>query len=193
MERLDDASLDLIFREARTLTRWTGRDVTDDTLRAVWSLARMGPTSANCSPMRILFVKSDAAKARLRPHLSGTNVEQTMTAPVTAVIAYDLAFCDLLPRLFSAEAVGWFKGKPHEQETAFRNGTLQGAYVMLAARALGLDCGPMSGFRNAGVDAEFFAGTSLRSNFLVNLGYGDRTGLEPRNPRLAFDEACTIA
>jgi 3-hydroxypropanoate dehydrogenase len=191
MARVDDAALDLIFREARTLTRWTGREVADATLRDIWELARLGPTSANCSPMRILFVKSVEAKARLKPHLSRTNVEQTMAAPVTAVVAHDLAFYELLPRLFEAKAVAWFKG--NAEETAFRNGTLQGAYLMIAARALGLDCGPMSGFDNKGVDAAFFAGTSLRSNFLVNLGYGDRAGLEPRKPRLAFDEACGLA
>ena len=194
MNRLDDDALDLVFREARTHSRWSDRSVDDVTLRALWDLARMGPTSANCSPMRVVFVKSDKAKARLKPHLSGSNVEQTMAAPVVAILAYDTAFHEHLPRLFMAEAVAWFTASEEVAHvTAFRNGTLQGAYLIVAARALGLDCGPMSGFDNAGVDRAFFAGTTLRSNFLLNLGYGDASGLEPRAYRFAFEEACEIA
>jgi len=194
MDRLDDDALDLIFREARTVSRWQDRPVDDAVLKELWDLVRMGPTSANCSPLRIVFAKSGDAKERLRPHLSSTNVEQTMAAPVVAILAHDMAFHDHLPRLFMAEAVAWFTGSETvTQETAFRNGTLQGAYLIVAARALGLDCGPMSGFSNAGVDETFFAGTTWRSNFLVNLGYGDRSGLDPRAYRFGFDEACRIA
>jgi 3-hydroxypropanoate dehydrogenase len=193
MVRLDDASLDIIFREARTFTRWQARPVDDTTLEAVWRLARMGPTSANCSPIRVVFVKSAAAKRRLEPHLSRSNVASVMASPVTAILAHDLAFYERLPQLFGAEAVSWFKGKANLAETALRNGSLQGAYLMIAARALGLDCGPMSGFDNAGVDSAFFADRpDWRSNFILNLGYGEREGLEPRRPRLEFAEACRI-
>lgn len=193
MVRLDDAALDVIFREARTFTRWTGRPVEESTLVDLWNLLRLGPTSANCSPMRVVFVKSAEARARLRPHLSDGNVASVMAAPVTAIMAYDLDFFDNLPRLFDAEAVSWFKGKPGAEPTAFRNGSLQGAYLIVAARALGLDCGPMSGFDQAGVDREFLSGhPRCRSNFICNLGYGDRSGMKPRRPRLAFDEACAV-
>jgi 3-hydroxypropanoate dehydrogenase len=192
---LDDAALDTLFRTARTHNGFTDKPVPDELLRRVWDLARMGPTSANCSPARILFLKSSAAKERLRPALSQGNLEKTMAAPVTAVLGYDLEFYEHLPRLFphDSTARSWFAGKePLIQATAFRNGTLQGAYLMLAARALGLDCGPMSGFDNAKVDAEFFAGTSVRSNFLCNIGYGDPSKLYERSPRYEFDEACKI-
>jgi 3-hydroxypropanoate dehydrogenase len=191
---LDDAALDLLFREARTHNGWIDRAVDDALLRRVWDLARMGPTSANCSPARIVFVKSRAAKERLRPALSAGNLEKTMTAPVTAIIGYDLDFPEHLPRLFPHDdAKSWFAGnEPLIQTTAFRNGTLQGAYLMIAARALGLDCGPMSGFDNAKVDAAFFAGTRVRSNFLCNLGYGDPAKLFARSPRFGFDEVCAI-
>lgn len=193
MDMLDDEALDLLFREARTVSRWQDRAVSRETLEALWDLARMGPTSANCSPMRVTFVVSDAAKARLEPHLMSANVEQTMAAPVVSILAYDTKFYEHLPRLFMAEAVSWFTSSAElAQETAFRNATLQGAYFILAARALGLDCGPMSGFDGDGVDKAFFEGTSYKSNFLVNLGYGDRTGLDPRADRFAFDEACGI-
>jgi 3-hydroxypropanoate dehydrogenase len=150
----------------------------------------MGPTSANCSPARILFVKSDAAKERLKPHLSSGNVAKTMSAPVCAIIGYDLEFYEKLPKLFPhTDARSWFAGKDQKIfETAFRNGTLQGAYLILAARALGLDCGPMSGFDNAGVDKEFFSGSTIKSNFLCNIGYGDPSALRPRSPRLSFEE-----
>ncbi len=154
----------------------------------------MAPTSANCSPARIVFVRSPEGKERLRPALAPGNVDKTMSSPVTAIIAHDMAFYDKLPQLFPhADARSWFVGKPELSATAaFRNGSLQGAYLMLAARALGLDCGPMSGFDNAKVDAEFFAGTPVRSNFLCNLGYGDASKLFPRSLRLSFDEACRI-
>ena len=193
MTSLDDTALDLIFREARTVTRWQDKAVDEAALQALWDLVKMGPTSANCSPLRVIFATSDETKARLKPLLSSTNVEQTMAAPVVAILAYDTAFYEHLPRLFMAEAVAWFTGSEAvTRETAFRNGTLQGAYLILAARALALDCGPMSGFDNAGVDAEFFADPTWRSNFLVNLGYGDRSSLEPRAYRFTFDEACQI-
>lgn len=193
--RVTDTDLDIIYRDARTLRRWVDRPVADETLRAAYDLMKMAPTSANCSPARIVFVRSAEAKARLKPALSAGNMEQTMTAPVTAIFAYDLLFYDHLPRLYpQADARSWFAGNAKTAEvTALRNGSLQAAYFMLAARALGLDCGPMSGFDNAKVDAAFFPGGQVKSNFLCNLGYGDRTGLDPRNPRLSFEETCTIA
>lgn len=194
-QRADDKSLDLLFREARTFRRWVDRPLDENLLREAWNLARLGPTSANCSPARIVFVVSPAAKQRLKPCLAAGNVEQTMAAPATAVIGHDLEFHDRLPFLAPhTDARSWFVGNDALIEaTAFRNGTLQGAYFMLAARALGLDCGPMSGFDNAKVDAAFFAGSPVRSNFLCNLGHGDRTALRPRAPRLSFDDACRIA
>ncbi len=195
MPMLDDHALDVIFREARTHNAWLPRPVANETLRQVYDLMKWGPTSANCSPARILFIRSPEAKQRLKPALSDGNRDKTMAAPVTAILGYDLKFYDLLPRLFPHDqsARGWFAGKPEViQTTAFRNGTLQGAYLMIAARACGLDCGPMSGFNNARVDAEFFSGGRVKSNFLCNLGYGDPQGLFPRSPRLPFDEACTI-
>jgi 3-hydroxypropanoate dehydrogenase len=189
-----DTTLDRIFRNGRTHYAWQGRRVSTELLREVWDLAKMGPTSANCSPARIVFVISAETKARLRPCLIPGNVEKTMTAPATAIIGFDLAFYERLPELFPhTDAKSWFVGNDRLIETtAMRNGTLQGAYFMLAARALGLDCGPMSGFDNAMVDAGFFAGTTIRSNFLCNLGYGDPSVLHPRGPRLDFDDACTV-
>jgi 3-hydroxypropanoate dehydrogenase len=191
---LSDDGLDLLFRTARSHKAWLDRPVPDDLLRRVYELARLGPTSANCSPMRVLFLTSRAAKERLRPALSPNNVDKTMQAPVTAVIGHDLEFHEQLPRLFpGADMRANFVGKPELiATTAFRNGTLQGAYLMLAARALGLDCGGMSGFDNAKVDAEFFPDGRVRSNFLCNLGYGDPSKLTPRGPRLPFDEVCRI-
>lgn len=192
---LDDRALDLLFREARTHNGWRDKPVSEDTLRAVWDLAKMGPTSANCSPARIVFVMSPEAKAKLRPALQAGNVDKTMAAPATAIIGYDMLFYDKLPELFPhTDARAWFVGNDDLiATTAFRNGTLQGAYLILAARALGLDCGPMSGFDNAKVDAAFFAGTPIKSNFLCNLGYGDPAKLHPRNKRLTFDDACRLA
>lgn len=194
-EVIDRASLDQLFDEAHTHNKWTDREVADDLLRRAYEHARWAPTSANCSPLRIVFVKSKEAKELLRPHLSEGNVAKTMAAPVTAIFASDHKFYELLPRLFPhADAKSWFAGKKqHADTTAFRNGTLQAGYFLLAARAMGLDCGPMSGFDNAGVDAAFFAGSDLKSNFLCNLGYGDKSGVYPRSPRLQFDEVARIA
>jgi 3-hydroxypropanoate dehydrogenase len=191
---LDTKSLDLIFFKARTHTHWQNKPVEDALLKRIFDTARMGPTSANCEPMRILFVKSAEAKEKLKPCLDGGNVEKTMTAPVTAIIAHDVEFYEKLPMLFPhTDARSWFVGKPEKiEETAFRNGTLGGAYFMLAARAYGLDCGPMSGFNRKQCDSIFFPGTPWRSNFLCNLGYGEASKLHPRGPRLSFDEACEI-
>lgn len=192
---LDAAALDLLFRAARTYRAWLPEPVPTEALRSAYELARLAPTSANCSPMRIVFVVSAEAKERLRPCLDEGNVRQTMAAPATAIVAHDTRFYDLLPRLYpQADARSWFADDPAAaRATAFRNGSLQGAYFILAARACGLDCGPMSGFDAAKVDAAFFPDGRCRSNFLCNLGYGDPAGLGPRNPRLAFDEACAIA
>lgn len=191
---LDDTALDLIFRQARTHSAWQDKPISPELLHEVWDLARMGPTSANCSPARIAFVVSPEGKERLKPCLAEGNVAKTMAAPATAIIGHDMTFYDRLPHLFPhADARAWFLGNQNLIETtAFRNGTLQGAYLMLAARALGLDCGPMSGFDNAKVDAAFFAGTAVKSNFLCNLGYGDPAKLHPRNVRLSFEDACRI-
>lgn len=191
---LDDAGLDLIFREARTHNAWQDREVPDSLLRRAYDLAKMAPTSANCQPMRVVFVRSPDAKERLRPALMGGNVDKTMAAPATAIVAYDTEFYEELPRLFPhTDARSWFAGKPKAAETnAFRNGSLQGAYLLLALRAVGLDCGPMSGFSNAKVDEAFFDGTSWKSNFLINIGYGDPSVLHPRGPRPAFEEFCRI-
>lgn len=191
---LDDWTLNRLFRDARTHGAWTHSPVTDDDLRRIWDLARMGPTSGNCSPARVLFLRTVEAKERLRPCLSPGNVDKTMAAPVTAILGHDTAFYDLLPRLFPhAAARDWFAENPALAEvTAFRNGTLQAGYLILAARAVGLDAGPMSGFDNEAVDRAFFAGTTIRSNILVNLGVGDAAMLHPRNPRLSFDEACKV-
>ena len=191
---LNDAGLDLLFREARTHSHWTDGEVSDVLLQAVYDLAKMPPTSANSSPMRILFVRSPEAKERLKPALMEGNVEKTMAAPATAIIGHDSQFHELLPRLLPHEdARSWFTGNDALiAETAFRNGTLQGAYFILAARALGLDCGPMSGFDKEAVDREFFTDGRIKSNFLCNLAYGDASRLHPRSPRLAFDDACQI-
>uniref|UniRef100_UPI0038B32B91 malonic semialdehyde reductase n=1 Tax=Algihabitans albus TaxID=2164067 RepID=UPI0038B32B91 len=191
---LNDESLDRLFRAARTHNVWRDEPVGDVLLQAIYDLAKMAPTSANCQPMRLLFVRSPDAKARLKPHLSDGNVDKTMAAPVTVIVGYDLKFYDELPRLFPhTDARAWFAGNDAKiLETAFRNGSLQGAYLMIAARALGLDVGAMSGFDTAGVDAEFFAGTSIKSNFLCNLGYGDPGKLHERAPRPDFDDFCQI-
>ncbi len=192
---VSDAVLDQIYRSARTNNKWQAKDVPDDLLRDIVDLAKMGPTSANCQPARFLFVKSPQAKQRLKPFLSSTNAEKTMQAPVCAIIGYDLRFYEHLPRLFphNPTARTWFEGnEAHIMTTALRNSSLQGAYLILAARALGLDTGPMSGFDNAGVDKEFFAGTSVKSNFICSLGYGDPAGVHPRGPRFAFDEMAKI-
>lgn len=194
MSDADDPTLGRIFRAGRTYSTWQKRPVLISLLREVWNLARLGPTSANSSPARVVFVISSEARARLKPALIAGNVDQTMSAPATAIVGYDMRFYDRLPDLFPhIDARSWFVGNERLIETtAFRNGSLQGAYFILAARALGLDCGPMSGFDNAMVDAEFFAGTSIRSNFLCNVGYGDPDSLHPRGPRLDFDDACSV-
>ncbi len=191
---LNDAGLDLLFREARTHNGWTDQEVSDVLLQAVFDLAKMGPTSANCSPLRIVYVKTRAAKEKLKPALIEGNVEKTMAAPVTAILGHDLEFYEQLPKLFPhTDARSWFLGNDELIETtAFRNGSLQGAYFILAARALGLDCGPMSGFDNAMVDEAFFPEGKVKSNFICNLGYGDPSKLFPRSPRFDFDEVCKI-
>lgn len=194
-ERISRDALKQLFLDARTHNAWTGKDVPDSLLRELVDIAKMGPTSANCSPARILFVKSPAAKKRLEPFLMEGNREKTMSAPVCAIIGHDLEFYEHLDKLFPHDlsARSWFEGDAEKiSETAFRNGTLQGAYFILAARALGLDTGPMSGFDNAAVDREFFSGTQVKSNFLCSLGYGDPGGLFPRSPRFDFDEIARI-
>lgn len=191
---INDEALDTIFRAARTHNIWLDKPVSPTLLMAVYDLMRWGPTSANTSPARIVFVVSKEAKERLKPHLGAANVDKTMAAPATAIIGYDLDFARHMPKLFphNPGAKDWFKDPAFAKTTAFRNGALQGGYFIIAARALGLDCGPMSGFDNEGVDREFFAGTAIKSNFLCNVGYGDHAGLFARGPRLSFDEACKI-
>ena len=192
---LPQACLDQIFNDARTHSAWLDKPVEDAKLHALYDLMKMGPTSANCSPARIVFVKSAAAKEKLEPFLMEGNREKTMRAPVCAILGYDVEFYERIPELFphNPEARNWFNWSAEfAEQTAFRNGSLQGAYFIVAARALGLDCGPMSGFDNAGVDGAFFAGTTVKSNFLCNLGYGDASKLFARSPRLAFGDACTV-
>jgi 3-hydroxypropanoate dehydrogenase len=191
---INDEALDIIFRTARTQNKWLDKPVSKTMLMAIYDLMRWGPTSANNSPARILFITTPEAKERLKPHLTEGNRAKTISAPVTAIIGYDTEFHEHLPRLFphNQDAKNWFKDDAFRETTAFRNGTLQGAYFIIAARAVGLDCGPMSGFSNAGVDKEFFAGTSVKSNFICSLGYGDPSGIFPRSPRMTFDEACKI-
>ena len=195
IQGLDGDALDLIFRQARTYRGWQACEVSDETLRQVWELARWGATSGNCCPGRIVFVRSEAAKERLKPALDKGNVEQTMAAPVCAIVGYDLAFyedIEWLAPFMAGMAKVFAKKTALAEATAFRNGSLQGAYLMIAARALGLDCGPMSGFDNALVDQAFFADSSIRSNFLCNLGYGEAESLYARGPRHDFDQACRI-
>ena len=192
---VNDEALDLLYHAARTHSNWLDEPVDDALLRRVYDLAKLGPTSANMCPLRIVFVKSPAAKDRLKPCLDAGNVEKTMRAPVTAILGMDVHFYEKLPKLFPhADARAWFKDLPENvlEYIALRNSSLQGAYFILAARALGLDCGPMSGFNNQMVDAAFFAGTTIKSNFLCNLGHGDASKLYPRSPRLSFEEACKV-
>ena len=195
MTKLDQQALDQLFFHARTQNKWVAKDVPDHVLHELADMLKMGPTSANCSPARIVFVKSADAKARLAPFLSEGNRAKTMSAPVCAIVGTDIEFYEKLPKLFpAADARSWFVGKPaHSETTGFRNSSLQGAYLILAARALGLDTGPMSGFDNAALDLAFFPGGKVKSNFLCNLGYGDTTGLFARSPRFEFAEFCTIA
>ncbi len=192
---LDAAGLDLLFHEARSHNKFTDQPVTDDELRALYEVLRMGPTSANCSPARFVFLRTKEAKQKLAPALSSGNLEKTMAAPVTAIVAYDPKFYEKLPQLFphNQEARSWFtSNEALAATTAFRNGTLQGGYLILAARAVGLDTGAMSGFDNAMVDELFLADRGWRSNFLCNLGHGDPEGLFPRSPRLDCHEACVF-
>jgi 3-hydroxypropanoate dehydrogenase len=194
INRISDQVLDQLFREARTHSAWLPKAVPVEILKEIYELARMGPTSANSSPGRFLFITSAEAKERLVPALAPGNVEKTKLAPVTVIIAHDTEFHENLPRLFPhADMRSYFVGNNALiEETAFRNSSLQGAYLMLAARALGLDCGPMSGFDPAKVNAEFFADGKWKANFLCNLGYGDHSKLFPRSPRLDFEEACKV-
>jgi len=214
--RLSEEGMDLLFRKAHTHGSWLDKPISDDTLRELYELMKWGPTSANCCPARILFLRTPEAKARLKPALAPGNVEKTMAAPVVAIIGYDMKFYDYLPKLFPhTDARAWFASTPELAViTAQRNSTLQGAYFIMAARALGLDCGPMSGFDQNMVDHEFFPGdkdikkpenelerafqqeyfpdSHVKANFLCNLGYGDPNKVYPRNPRLDFDEACKL-
>ena len=194
MPQLPDAALDVLFRNARTHRAWLPEPVPDELIQQMYELFKMGPTSANSCPARVVFVKTSEAKARLLPALAPGNVEKTRTAPLTAIVAHDLEFYEKLPELnphMDGKAI--FAGHPDLiQETAFRNGSLQGAYLMMAARALGLDCGPMSGFEAAKVNAEFFPDGKWKANFICNLGYGDAAKLFPRLSRLTFDEACRL-
>jgi 3-hydroxypropanoate dehydrogenase len=194
-DTIDDQSLDQLFRSARTHNSWLDRAVPEGLLRRAIDLAKMGPTSANTLPMRVVFVASAEAKARLKPALAAQNVDKTMLAPVTAIVGYDLDFPELLPKLFPhVDARAWFAGNAALiADTAYRNGSLQGGYLILALRAVGLDVGPMSGFDPAKVDGEFFAGTQVRTNFLMNIGFGDTTKLFPRSPRPAFEEIARFA
>jgi 3-hydroxypropanoate dehydrogenase len=195
---LDDKSLDTILRNARTQNGWLPKPVTDDQIRAIFEVLKWGPTSANCSPARFVFVRTREGKEKLRPALSSGNTEKTMSAPVTAIVAYDTRFYEHLPQLFPHDqtATSWFSGAGREQvatTTAFRNGTLQGAYLIIAVRSLGLDVGAMSGFDNAKVDEAFFPDGRFKSNFLCNIGHGDPTKLYGRSPRFTFEEACSFA
>jgi 3-hydroxypropanoate dehydrogenase len=194
MSELSPDALDTLFLTARTQNKWLPGDIPDATLTRLYDLLKMGPTSANCSPARFVFVKSAEGKEKLRPALSKNNLDKTMSAPVVAIVATDSLFYEKLPKLFPhADAKSWFTSSPAvAQETAFRNSTLQGAYLIMAARSLGLDCGPMSGFDAKLVNEAFFAGTSWSANFLVNLGHGDPSGVFGRSPRLDFSEACRI-
>ncbi|MDH3948140.1 MAG: malonic semialdehyde reductase [Gammaproteobacteria bacterium] len=191
---LNDQSLDTLFRQARSHNAWQGKLVSDDLLKQLYDLMKMGPTSANACPGRFVFIKSAEAKDKLKACLDEGNVDKSMTAPVVAIIGMDLEFYEQLPKLFPhTDARVWFVGKAGKiQETAFRNSSLQGAYLMLAARSLGLDCGPMSGFDNVKLDAAFFPDGKVKSNFICAIGYGDETGLYPRGPRLDFNEAAEI-
>ena len=192
---LDQKALDTLFIEAHTHNGWLDKPVSDDQLRRLWDLVKMAPTSANCLPARFVFVRSKEGKEKLKPALSAGNLDKTMAAPVCAIVAYDLEFYENLPKLYpQVDMKKNFVGNPEAAKVAaIRNGTLQGGYLILAARAMGLDCGAMSGFDNAKVDEAFFPGGKVKSNFLCNVGYGDVSKIRPRNPRLGFEEACTLA
>lgn len=191
---IDQTALNTLFNDARTHAAWLDKKVDPALLRQLYDLMKMAPTSANCQPLRVVFVTSKEAKEKLKSTLDAGNVEKTMSAPVTAILGMDMEFYEQMPKLFPhTDAKSWFVGKPaYIESTAFRNSSLQGGYFILAARALGLDCGPMSGFNNVKVDEAFFAGTKIKSNFLCNLGYGDASKLHPRSPRPSFDDFCKI-
>lgn len=194
MTTLNADVLGQLFSDAHTTNLWQDRPIGDDVLHALYELAKFGPTSANCGPARFLFVRTPEGKKRLSPAMSAGNHDKTMAAPVTVIVASDPKFADQLPLLFPhTDARPWFADPQVAQETAFRNSSLQGAYLIIAARALGLDCGPMSGFDAAKVEAEFFSENGWKANFMINLGYADPEGSRPRNPRLAFDTACALA
>lgn len=190
----NDQALDILFREARSFNAWRDVNVSETLLKSVYDLTKYGPTSANCLPARFIYLKSPEAKERVKPYLAEGNVEKTMTAPVCVIIGHDMRFYEKLPELFPhTDAKGWFVGNDQLiYDTAFRNASMQGAYFILAARALGLDCGPMSGFDEEGVTREFFGGTDIKANFLCNIGYGDPDSLFPRSPRMEFYDACEI-
>jgi len=193
---IDAAGLELLFKEARSHNKWTDQPVSDETIHELYDILKFGPTSANSSPARFVFVRTREGKEKLAPALSSGNMDKTMSAPVTVIVAYDPKFFEKLPQLFphNPDAISWFTSNDSlAATTAFRNGTLQGAYLMIAARSLGLDTGAMSGFDNAKVDSAFFSSNGWRSNLLVNLGHGDPAGLFNRSPRLSFDEACLLA
>ncbi len=196
MSTISTDAMDILFNDARTYNGWQDKPVSEDTLKKLYDLMKMGPTSANCCPARIVFLTSDEAKEKLNPALMEGNVDKTMKAPVVALIAHDMEFHEHLPFLFPhTDAKSWFAGEKNEKnrkETAFRNGTLQGGYFIMAARAVGLDCGPMSGFNADKVNDLFFEGTTHKINFLCNLGYGDKDSLFPRSPRFEFDKVCEI-
>jgi 3-hydroxypropanoate dehydrogenase len=195
-DKLDNMALDQLFRTARTRNAWTERPVTEQQLCELYDLLKLGPTSANCCPARFVWVRSAEAKGKLAAVASPANAPKILAAPVTVIVGYDLDFAEQLPRLFPArgkEMRGLFSDPLLAQITAFRNGSLQGAYLIIAARALGLDCGPMSGFNNEAVDREFFANTRIKSNFICSIGYGSDQNLFPRNPRLTFEESGRFA
>lgn len=195
MPSLDRQAFDQLFMQARTHNGWTDEPVADEQLRQLYERVSMGPTSANCCPARFVFVRSAEGREKLRPALSSGNLEKTMSAPVTVIVAYDRAFYEALPKLFPhADARSWFTSSPEfAEQTALRNSSMQAAYLILAARGMGLDAGPMSGFDRAGLDEAFFSGTTWTTNLLINLGHGNPQKLFPRLPRLPFDEACKLA
>jgi 3-hydroxypropanoate dehydrogenase len=191
---IDHHVIETVFTHARTQNKWTSQTISDEQLHQLFDILKYGPTSANCSPARFVFVRTPEGKEKLKPALSAGNLEKTMSAPVTVIVAYDPKFYDQLPKLFPhADARSWFAGNAElAEETAFRNSSLQGAYLITAARMLGIDSGAMSGFNKAAVDEAFFADSGFKTNFLINLGHGDPAGLFPRSPRFEFNEACVI-
>lgn len=192
---LGRGALEQLFLEARTFSDWQDKPISDEDCKRIYELAKLGPTSSNASPARFVFIRTSEGKDKLKPFLSSGNLEKTMSAPLTVIVAHDLDFADRIPELFPhfPAAAKWFAPEDIKLETAFRNSSLQGAYLILAARSLGFDCGPMSGFDPQGLDKAFFSGTNVKSNFLVNIGYGEPSNLHPRLPRLSFEDACQIA